>query len=176
MSDLGLVQWGDVGTWAGAVFTGLVFLVALWLLVLQRRDIKQLQSEKRSEQARMVTAWASSLHVAVLSVGYQNQSPEAVYDVVVKIPDDRERGAFISHRLGIVPPGTKSVANITLPLQPAYNVKAENIPVSMSFRDSAGRPWTRNPFGVLSEFAPLAEVEPEAGVPSALDFSREDPE
>jgi hypothetical protein len=63
----GEVQWGNVGTWVGALAAASAFIVTASLLVLQYRD-------RVREQARLVSAWLEDISFVSNETGTRRQA------------------------------------------------------------------------------------------------------
>ncbi|GAA1451730.1 hypothetical protein GCM10009641_86610 [Mycobacterium cookii] len=151
--------WGDLATWVTATVT-LGALVAAIVAVRRSGELLQIEQERdkardkrdadlreaaeRAEQADLVAAWPYDVEdFGPLSVQLTGSSLP-VYDVELEFvgPSGVE-----TEELGLLPPGTQ------LHDWPQWMHDGEgtlaDFRVALSFRDTAGRVWRRNEYGVL---------------------------
>ncbi len=151
---------GDAASLSSAVGTIGAFGVALYLLFVQIRDRRLEAGDRRTAQARLVSAWfddvspftdfaaptgspAKFLEVIIL---VRNGSTEPVYRVVVRVKVG-VLGEFV--RLpGTLGPGETRELRI---LVPPDDMHIGSPQVSVMLRDSAGRQWKRSGDGALTQ-------------------------
>jgi hypothetical protein len=147
---------GAMATEIAAVGTVGALAVALYLLSLQLKDRRAEVSEKRSAQARLVAAWVADMAEKPqpndgvfyeITVHAFNASDEPVYNVVIKT-EVGVRGSFV-RRPYVLGPGDRRQFDILAPGFPHMQP-----PVAISFVDSAGRQWIREPGGALHQPRP----------------------
>jgi hypothetical protein len=159
-------DWGTVPDWLAAVGTLAAFAVALRLLAKELAARREQEEDRRREQASRVACWleivedpdwpprhwAPDKPVRAVAAVLQNGSEEPVYDCRVHIElDPGASGKLVS--------GDRqySLEERTLPpgrTQRSVSFPREDLPPAstrMSFRDAAGRRWTRYPDGRLVE-------------------------
>jgi hypothetical protein len=145
-------EW--VGTGAeifSAVGTVGAFLVGFLLLRREhRREADRAEDERRAQAAR-ISAWIEAGRkpdgTRELAFHIHNASDMPIYDVELPLPtpvEDEPDAEFI----GLVPPG-QTVRRTA----PAHWLRSyvEPEPVQIEFLDSAGRRWTRDEQGALTE-------------------------
>ena len=92
-------HWGDVPTWAAAVGTIGAFTVSLALLARQIADRRRETVERRTSQARLVSAWISELRLPeggspAIVLLLRNPSEQPIYEVQLRVPVG-VRGTFV---------------------------------------------------------------------------------
>ena len=122
--------------------------MSLWLRSNQTQDRRAEAQDRRTAQARLVSAWLSdylpeSQPFPELVILVRNGSAEPAYSVNVNV-DVGPRGAF-TRRLGTLGPGETRELRIAIPGQP----RSDDPGPAIMFTDSAGRPWLRGPSGTL---------------------------
>lgn len=173
--DWGPAHWGDVSTWIAAISTGGALIAGVLVLNLQRQDLNERETEhkaeaedRRREQARHISQWLARwdegdgrLRVVV---GYQNSSPEPVYEATIYVKTTWDGGPSIfQFRIGGIRPN-KSDGQATVPVDNTMSgLAAENKepPIIITFRDAVGRWWKRNEHGVLEQWPHRPDVMPE---------------
>jgi hypothetical protein len=150
---LARVHLGDVPTWLGAVFTGLAFAAALWVLSLQRRDLRERDDDRRKEQARHVSAWPIQYKpgspLATLRGAYRNGSDEPIYNVYVYIKQ-RQGPVLVEGLVGtVLEPG--HCHETDLPSFHPVSNGLNDLALLISIRDAAGIQWLRDEHGILKQ-------------------------
>ena len=178
----GDLQWGDVATWAAALFTGgsligavVVLRLQARQLSLQRQDLKDREELQRQDQARHVSAWAGGISASsdglpTVVVEYRNGSEEPVYEAAVFVKSSWGPSPNVApHPVGLIPPGQQPgrvVIQVALHLDvgglPANDPKRTWPPVVMTFRDSTGQWWKRDEHGSLVPYRCRPDVMAEA--------------
>jgi hypothetical protein len=154
-------DWGSVPDWLAALGTVAAFAVALQLLAKELEVRREAEEDRRSEQARLVSAWPQDPFweqgQTWLPVAIRNGSSEPVYQVrAVMVPPESPYASDpevatadvnkVRVRREIVAPGQLTIAH--------FGIEALNVvpgPISVSFIDAAGRRWKRYPDGRLVE-------------------------
>lgn len=193
------VQWGDVAGWVGGIGTVAAFAATVWLLFQQNRTLREQgeqlrilrvqerdrQEDRRSEQAKFVSAWASNWQPLPRMAGALPPDPLAdtvESGVVVRIRNASEEpvwnvGLMVWSHWGVeaknvftplqlIPPGETRVADVTIALPKEMSISP---PVELVFTDAAGRHWHRDAEGRLE--TPEGKTRPSwatwpKGVPS----------
>lgn len=171
---LASIQLGNLATWVAAIATAGTLGVSLYLLTKQRRELHELHLEKRAEQARLVSAWPLDLHRSTdvgtkteLVFGYRNGSPQPAYAVAVGTRDRTTTSDMVWEVLGTLGPGKEGTGMIPLPLNPEFNLSADDVGIVLTFRDTAGRIWYRDEVGNLQELDAYPAPEPWVRLPSS---------
>jgi hypothetical protein len=155
------VQLGDLATWLAAAGT----IGALWFTAITvRRD----RDERRSEDARKVSAWISASDVEVsvelppaqglaephmtqrIELNARNGGPEPIYYIRIRWRNPSGRATGSLNFLAMAP-GETRISELKDP-------RAAAAYVEMDFRDPAGRMWSRDSQGRLilrKERAPI---------------------
>lgn len=165
------IDWGDFPTWISAVTTFGALVAAGWVVSIEvkreNRTEKLLDQQRadhaRAEQADHVAAW----YIRVESsrpgmppgsqINVRNGSRLPIYDVAVELLEGPE-----THRLprvAILPPGDHSLPypdamrEITAIFDSNAKIRARlrALEIVLTFRDTAGRVWTRNQYGSLTQ-------------------------
>lgn len=165
----GDIDWGDFPTWVSAITTlGALIAAGIVVRVELKRDhqAQLLAAEQRSAQARatqadLVAAWHEDDPQVGWTAIVQNNSNLPIYDVTVKFIDRVQalRGAV---RERVVPPGRllldwpkewpeeiQEYAYTHIEDRELEDGDPRGFAVSVHFRDTAGRLWSRDQFGVL---------------------------
>lgn len=170
---VGSLNWGDIPTWLAMIAAAGAFGVSLYLLSLQRDDLKQVRDEKRREQARLIAAWPvliirdPGVVTAELAFGYRNASAEPAYAVAVGTRDRRTDRGLTWKELGTVAPMREREERILLSLNPEFNITADDLGIVMTFRDAMGRIWYRDEVGTLQELPYYPAPERNAILPGS---------
>jgi arabinogalactan oligomer/maltooligosaccharide transport system substrate-binding protein len=167
------IQLGDLPTWLGVILAAVGGVVAYLLYIRETRrderaaaERRERDAEARRAQAALVSAWheteirsvrslkhprSKPLPTAVDGAQVRNASELPVYDVAIDfyaIDGDKMLDVGeISKR--VIPPGT-----VFVDAPPEFTIGTEQIEefaVAISFRDAAGRRWTRYANGILDE-------------------------
>lgn len=161
---MGIFEWwsalqdGSKADWLAGTATALAFIVAVVSLVIEIRRRKRAEIE---EQAIQVSGWFDAYHHHFV---VRNSSAALIYDVFIYLVSDnfeqyyRSSPKDFSLKLRLVAPGTQ----VTVPCNVDYT-KLTDVPlVDLIFRDSAGRTWMRDRYGVLQEMPKtLDKIRPE---------------
>jgi hypothetical protein len=158
-------DWGTVPDWLAAIGTLAAFGVALRLLAKELAARREQEEDRRSSQARLVSAWPTDPQVEGgrlrVTVVVKNGSDEPVYQVhAVLVPpdspwaEDPEAGAgqVPAAEIGrmMLPPGQKEEGRFPMIMSILHTGIGPG-PVGISFTDAAGRRWKRYPDGRLVE-------------------------
>ena len=174
-SVAGIIQWGNVASWASAIASAAVFVAGVLVFKrdnrLRREDEEKLRKAERRQQAERITAWKTpdaGMQVdgayQKLIVGLINDSTGVAYDVRIYVvchrteevkrgdrlykPEENEAGGHIP----ALPPGKWNV-EIKLSTVSTGRVKT----LDVYFRDQATVLWRRNAMdGALSDPPPPA--------------------
>jgi hypothetical protein len=152
----------DYASWMSAIGTVGAFIGSLILLGIQVKDRKKEISEKRSSQARLVSAWCEETKKDFSIVWAQNNGDEPIYHVVVRVgrwdtdfnspPDSEENNMYWEVVFGNIPPKTKQEFNVPNTL--VSRAVFPDIPsIEIEFTDTRGIYWSRNRDGLLQEIS-----------------------
>jgi hypothetical protein len=171
MNWLSWVDWGDAPSWVAA---GATVAALLWarqavrksgalLTVEQERDRKRDEADEerrradaRAEQADLVAAWlvrdpsrpgASLADPNPVTVNVENGSRLPVYDVQLEFFGPP---GFARAPLGTLPPGS-AVVEPPQEVRREDGVTTDELSLTLSFRDTAGRTWRRDGHGQLHQ-------------------------
>jgi hypothetical protein len=145
---LAQAELGTVPDWLAAVGTFLAFAVALRLLFKELAARREVEEDRRREQASRVAIWTQSVPApgpsATYAIVMNNSSEEPVSAItfVMYHPDEPER-VIREDSWDLLPPGRHPGPATTETYLPG--------PIRLSFTDAAGRRWTRYPNGRLVE-------------------------
>lgn len=163
------MDWGDVPTWVNAGVTFIALCAAVvavrrsgaLLRVEQGRDhqrdereAEQRNAAERAEQADRVAAWlvrdpsrpsASLADPNPVTANVMNESHLPVYDVELEF--DGAFG-FAKANLGTLPPGS-AVLDPPQEVRRDDGTTTDELSLTVTFRDSAGRVWHRDEEGRL---------------------------
>jgi len=176
---LAKAEWGTVPDWVTAFGTLAAFAVALRLLAKELAARREVEQDRRREQASRVACWVQLVEdkdqppmpwapdrpARVVAAVLQNGSEEPVYDCRVHLEiDPAAEGTFLKVVDGDFQKGERrlTLKERTLPpgrIQHPLSLGRADIPyVStwMTFTDAAGRRWTRHPRGQLEGSSPEA--------------------
>jgi hypothetical protein len=166
---LAQVEWGTVPDWLAAVGTLLAFAVALRLLFKELAARREVEEDRRREQARLVSAWTLrdqfqtgfGTYELGFAVKVRNASQEPVYDLkftlvpyegpfatdpeAARRADETVETGTEGGDLGRLPPGE------TIRFRIKQRPHLESLVLGLSFTDSQGRRWKRLPNGTLTE-------------------------
>ena len=172
------LNWGDVPTWITALATILALIAAVWAvraswsvlrLEQQREDRAEKAEEERREQvhraaqADAVAGWIHRLDAVYHDVAGTLETPPIwgakivnvsllpVYDV--KVGFHRPNGRRLADvDYGLLPPGETFVASpVNLAIEdPVGPGNEKSVRVEVEFRDTAGRVWLRDRYGLLT--------------------------
>ena len=170
------INWGDAPTWITAVATVLALVAAFFavraswhVLSIDRQNQRDAQAAEarrdeaaeRAEQADAVAAWtewaaarndSGRIHYKGWGAWVVNQSLLPVYDVVVQfhLPDGRFLAKSV---LAVLPPqGSEFVrwpTEIKQDEPPVSEIDKREMRVEIHFRDTGGRRWERDRYGIL---------------------------
>lgn len=144
-------EWGTVAEWVAAIGTAGAFAATVLLLRTEARARRAAEAYRRSEQARLVAAWPTSVTEAQpeneygnavedgVTVAWHNRSEEPVSDVVIVIDGQPE------DHLEVLPPGITGGRSYRTP--PATSARWPSIEIH--FIDAAGQLWRRDAAGRL---------------------------
>jgi hypothetical protein len=137
-----------VADWLAAVGTLLAFVVALRLLFKELAARREVEEDRRREQARRVAIWTQSDPAPGPSASYaivmNNSSEEPVSAITFVMEHPDEPGRVIREKSwDLLPPG-RHRGRVT---REAYLPG----PITLSFTDAAGRRWKRYRDGRLVE-------------------------
>lgn len=144
---------GDLATWVGSVGTAGALIVSLWLLGREQSDRRHRESEARASQAALVAAWIAGVDPLAkphpeIRIRIRNANMTPIYDVSFQFAAG-VRGTWVRSFWGMGPQETREF----LILIPGY-IRAEPKAPRLTFTDSVGRQWLREPDGDLQELAP----------------------
>ncbi len=159
------IEWGNVGTWAGATGTFLAVSVALWVAL---RDSRRRRHDEHHKQAHGVASWIMytsivTRPVVVLAnsertdtdrapercsvhIGLVNDSVGVIYNVAIVIAAHNTPENSVDVLIDAIGPGRWTLGDIPLPPQ----MNLTTLTLSIHFTDQRGLTWTRQPDGSLT--------------------------
>lgn len=172
------IQLGTVGEWAAALGAFAAFGAAVAVIVMERKQIGNLEQERRVREqehrerhAQPVSVWVSTLvgKVGASAVSgklaLHNGGVQPVYDLEWTLYHPLFEPTGSGKR--VLPPQTQNhPRDYDFRCRPGETVPdgftAGQISVDISFRDSVGRRWKRNDSGHLIELDETPQDRPSA--------------
>ena len=176
---LGVIEWGDVGTWVGGAGTTLAFLFAAYVY---RRNLTTRREADRQSQARLFDAWVENARwekhtpegkeptdsdptMLRVETHVSNASAQSMRGVDATVVFGKSMlDPVVS--LGVIPPTTPDSPNRRVFWCWSVNISPEHdfahvlygmMKLSLSFTDASGSRWNRTEDGELRFLYNLAE-------------------